>query len=104
MLFLISPAKSLDYDTPLNGQPHSAPLFVPQSQALITLLRAYSPQQIAELMDLSDKLSALNVARYAAWKIERHTGVPVKLTPWRERHPILAAPLVLWQVWRSKGA
>jgi cytoplasmic iron level regulating protein YaaA (DUF328/UPF0246 family) len=67
MLFLISPAKSLDYDTPLNGQPHSAPLFVPQSQALITLLRAYSPQQIAELMDLSDKLSALNVARYEAW-------------------------------------
>lgn len=42
-------------------------------------------------------------ARYAAWKIERHTGVPVKLTPWRERHPILAAPLVLWQVWRRRG-
>lgn len=43
-------------------------------------------------------------ARYAAWKIERHTGVAVKLTPWRERHPLLAAPLVLWQVWRGKGA
>ena len=42
-------------------------------------------------------------ARYAAWKIERHTGVPVKLTPWRERHPLLAAPAVLWQVWRAKG-
>lgn len=41
-------------------------------------------------------------ARYAAWKIERHTGVPVKLTPWRERHPILAAPGVLWQVWRGR--
>lgn len=40
-------------------------------------------------------------ARYAAWKIERHTGVPVKLTPWRERHPILAAPGVLWRVWRA---
>lgn len=42
-------------------------------------------------------------ARYAAWKIERHTGVPVKLTPWRERHPILAAPGVLWSVWRARG-
>ena len=67
MLFLLSPAKSLDYDTPLQGRPHSSPLFVPQSQALIALLRPYSPQQIAELMDLSDKLSALNVARYEAW-------------------------------------
>lgn len=43
-------------------------------------------------------------ARYAAWKIERHTGVVVPLTPWRERHPVLAAPGVLWQVWRAKRA
>lgn len=41
-------------------------------------------------------------ARYAAWKIERHTGVPVAVTPWRERHPVLAAPAVLWQVWRAR--
>jgi len=41
-------------------------------------------------------------ARYAAWKIERHTGVPVRLTPWRERHPVLAAPAVLLAVWREK--
>lgn len=41
-------------------------------------------------------------ARYAAWKIERHTGVAIKLTPWRERHPILAAPGVLWSVWRRR--
>lgn len=67
MLFLLSPAKSLDYETPVGSQPHSAPLFVQQSQELIGLLRAYSPQQIAELMSLSDKLSGLNVARYAAW-------------------------------------
>jgi hypothetical protein len=43
-------------------------------------------------------------ARYAAWKIERHTGVPVKITPWRERHPVLAAPGVLWHVWRARQA
>lgn len=41
-------------------------------------------------------------ARYAAWKLERHTGVAVKLTPWRERHPLLAAPGVLWQLWRER--
>jgi hypothetical protein len=43
-------------------------------------------------------------ARYAAWKIERHTGVRVEVTPWRERHPVLAAPRVLWQVWRQRKA
>lgn len=42
-------------------------------------------------------------ARYGAWKIERHTGVPVPLTPWRERHPVLAAPGVLWRVWRQRA-
>ena len=67
MLFLLSPAKSLDYDTPLSGQPHTAPLFVKQSKALIDVLRGYSPPQISELMDLSDALSSLNVARYGAW-------------------------------------
>lgn len=41
-------------------------------------------------------------AKYAAWKIERHTGVPVTLTPWRERHPVLAAPGVMWRVWRAR--
>lgn len=41
-------------------------------------------------------------ARYGAWKIERHTGVPVPLTRWRERHPVLAAPGVLWRVWRAR--
>jgi len=67
MLFLLSPAKSLDYDTPVAPLPHTAPLFVKQSQALIAVLREQTPLQIAELMSLSDKLAALNVARYQAW-------------------------------------
>lgn len=41
-------------------------------------------------------------AAYGAWKVERHTGVAVTLTPWRRRHPVLAAPAVLWQVWRRR--
>lgn len=67
MLFLLSPAKSLDYDTPAGDVPHTQPLFVKQSAELIKILRGYSPQQISELMDLSDALSGLNVARYQAW-------------------------------------
>lgn len=41
-------------------------------------------------------------ARYAAWKIERHTGVAIAVTPWRERHPVLAAPGVAWTLWRAR--
>jgi cytoplasmic iron level regulating protein YaaA (DUF328/UPF0246 family) len=67
MLLLLSPAKSLNYDTPLAPHTPTAPLFVKQSQELIALLRAQSVQDIAHLMSLSDKLAALNVARYQAW-------------------------------------
>lgn len=68
MLFVISPAKALDYETPPQVPTHTQPLFVPQASELIEVLRDKSPQQIAELMDLSDALSGLNVARYQAWR------------------------------------
>lgn len=41
-------------------------------------------------------------AHYAAWKIERHTGMRVKVTPFREKHPLLAAPGVLWALRRYR--
>ena len=69
MLFLLSPAKSLDYDSPLPADlPHTLPSFVPQTKQLIAVLRQKSPQEIASLMSISDPLAALNVARYAAWR------------------------------------
>lgn len=40
--------------------------------------------------------------RYAAWKVERHTGLPVKVTPLRERFPLIAAPGVVWLLWRAR--
>ncbi|MES2784760.1 MAG: peroxide stress protein YaaA [Pseudomonadota bacterium] len=67
MLFLLSPAKSLDYDSPIADLPHTRPLFVDQSQELIRVLREKSPLQVGQLMDISDTLAALNVARYQAW-------------------------------------
>lgn len=67
MLFLLSPAKSLDYESPLPDLPHTEPAFIAQSAELIGLLKTQSPQQIASLMDLSDALAGLNVARYQAW-------------------------------------
>lgn len=67
MLFLLSPAKSLDYDTPPHIAVHTQPLFKRQSAELIDLLKAKSPQEISTLMKLSDALADLNVARYEAW-------------------------------------
>lgn len=67
MLFLLSPAKSLDYDTPAGDVPHTQPQFVSQTAELIEILRQKSPQDIAKMMHLSDSLSGLNVARYQAW-------------------------------------
>ncbi|HWI81600.1 peroxide stress protein YaaA [Ramlibacter sp.] len=67
MLFLLSPAKTLDYESPLPELPHTRPRFVEQSAELISVLRRLTPPQVAQLMDLSDPLAALNVARYQAW-------------------------------------
>ena len=69
MLFLLSPAKSLDYDTPLPPElPHTLPQFVSDSAQLIDVLKEKSPQDIASLMSISDTLAGLNVARFGAWR------------------------------------
>lgn len=67
MLFLLSPAKTLDYESPLPELPHTLPAFVDDASRLIEVLRRQSPQQLATLMDISDPLAALNAARYQAW-------------------------------------
>ncbi|NVD44553.1 hypothetical protein [Qipengyuania atrilutea] len=41
-------------------------------------------------------------ADYAAWKIERHTGTRLEVTPFRRKYPLLAAPSVLFALWRIK--
>jgi hypothetical protein len=38
---------------------------------------------------------------YLAWKIQRHSGVPVDLTPWQRRHPILASSVLFWRLYRA---
>jgi hypothetical protein len=71
MLFLISPAKTLDYDTPVPAavaKKATEPLFTEQAAELIGVLKRQTPRQVAALMELSDSLAALNVARYAAWQ------------------------------------
>ena len=70
MLLVISPAKTLDLDTPPTTKLHSTPAFLDRSAQLIDVLRTRSPGQISELMGISDKLAALNVGRYADWSTD----------------------------------
>ncbi|HEX7637683.1 MAG TPA: peroxide stress protein YaaA [Burkholderiaceae bacterium] len=77
MLFLLSPAKTLDYESAL-PQPvidaraalrpaATAPQYAVRSAELIEVLRRLGPADVAALMELSDELARLNVERYHAW-------------------------------------
>jgi cytoplasmic iron level regulating protein YaaA (DUF328/UPF0246 family) len=67
MHFLISPAKSLDFETPAHIKTATMPQFTAQSAELIDVLKPKTAGDIAALMDLSGPLAELNAARYAAW-------------------------------------
>jgi uncharacterized protein len=68
MLIVLSPAKTLDYDTPATTDTHTVPDFIKHSAELIGTLRELSPAQIGSLMQISDPLAALNAGRFASWK------------------------------------
>lgn len=67
MLMVISPAKTLDYDSAPATTRYTLPEHLDHSRELIEQLRDFSPAQIAELMHLSDKLAGLNAARFGSW-------------------------------------
>ncbi len=67
MLYVLSPAKSLDYESPLPEVAPTLPAFRAEARHLVDVLREKSPQELASLMGISDTLAALNVARYQAW-------------------------------------
>ena len=67
MITLLSPAKTLDFDTEHENLPHTEPMHTEKSQQLIEILRQLSESDIASLMSLSEKLSALNHQRYIDW-------------------------------------
>jgi cytoplasmic iron level regulating protein YaaA (DUF328/UPF0246 family) len=67
MLMVISPAKTLDFETPPTTERFTQPQYLDHSQELILQLRELTPAQISELMHLSDKLAGLNAARFGSW-------------------------------------
>ena len=67
MLILISPAKTLDYQSPLATTRYTQPALLEQSQQLIGVARKLSAPQIKALMGISDKLADLNATRFHDW-------------------------------------
>ncbi|MCG7549511.1 peroxide stress protein YaaA [Pseudoalteromonas sp. Of7M-16] len=67
MITVISPAKNLDYDSSVPTTHHTLPELLTHSEALISVCRDLSPQEIGSLMKISDKLAGLNAARFAEW-------------------------------------
>ncbi|PSJ44175.1 peroxide stress protein YaaA [Zobellella taiwanensis] len=82
MLIVVSPAKTLDYDTPPVIAEHTLPQLLDHAAELIERARRLSPAEIGRLMSISDKLAGLNAARFADWTPE--------FTPANAKQAILA--------------
>ncbi|MBE9043540.1 peroxide stress protein YaaA [Pleurocapsales cyanobacterium LEGE 10410] len=68
MLILISPAKTLDFETPPSINRSSQPDFLSDAKILVKQLQTLSAQEISSLMKISDKLAELNASRYRTWQ------------------------------------
>jgi uncharacterized protein len=68
MLLVVSPAKNLDFDSPLTNANCSQPEFLAHSQLLIDLCKMLTPADLSSLMGISDKIAGLNVARFSQWQ------------------------------------
>lgn len=67
MLIVISPAKTLDYETPPTTKKATLPVFLSRSAELVADARKLSPEQVGKLMGISDKLADLNHRRFMNW-------------------------------------
>lgn len=68
MIHILSPAKSLDFDSDLKMTESSKPIFLDQSKTLIKKLNSLSKKKVKDLMNLSQQLTQLNVERYQNWE------------------------------------
>ena len=82
MLMVISPAKTLDYESPLATNDYTRPDFLDDACELIDQLKELEPHQVSNLMNISDKLGQLNARRFRDW----HTP----FTPDNARQAVLA--------------
>lgn len=67
MLIVVSPAKTLDYESPLVTETYTQPELIDYSKQLIEVCRKLTPADVASLMKVSDKIADLNVGRFQEW-------------------------------------
>jgi hypothetical protein len=67
MLLVISPAKTLDYESPVKTTAYSMPDYLDHAQRLVERARRYSELDLIEIMEVSEKIAALNVERFRDW-------------------------------------
>lgn len=68
MIAILSPAKSLDFETNVDVKKHSEPMFLDEANQLAKRLKEMSPKQLTDLMDISSRLANLNYERYQKWQ------------------------------------
>ena len=68
MLTIVSPAKSLDYSSPVKTKKHTEPIFLNEAEQLIGKLRTLKPADLSSLMNISDALAQENFHRYESWE------------------------------------
>src|SRR6056297_2967869 len=69
MITLLSPSKTLNENPDLITENYSIPEFLDKSAVLVEILREFSPSEMGQIMDISPKLSELNLERYLKWKL-----------------------------------
>lgn len=74
MLAVISPAKSLDFESKPRTRKKTTPAFLDDSAELIESLKQLAPQDVSTLMGISDRLGVLNADRYASWSCDTKNG------------------------------
>lgn len=67
MLIVLSPAKSLDYETPVKYKKFSHPLLMDDAAELIKSVKKFDVEQLAQLMKISPDLAKLNTERFEKW-------------------------------------
>ncbi|MDT8398788.1 MAG: peroxide stress protein YaaA [Pseudomonadales bacterium] len=67
MLIVLSPAKTLDFDTPVPVRQFTQPDFLPAAEKLVKALRKLSPEELSRLMAVSGKIGELNFSRFMNW-------------------------------------
>lgn len=68
MLFVVSPAKNLDYESAVPTDQYTMPELLDEAEELVTVCKELTPQELGSLMKISDKLAGLNAARFTEWK------------------------------------